>query len=49
MTGISEDWIEAAQVDGAKFWRIVRKIILPALMPILMFILLMRTMDLLRF
>ena len=30
MTGISEDWIEAAQVDGAKFWRIVRKIILPA-------------------
>lgn len=46
MTGISEDWIEAAQVDGAKFWRIVRKIILPALMPILMFILLMRTMDL---
>ncbi len=46
MMGISEDWIEAAQVDGAAFWQIVRKIIIPTIIPMLLFILLMRTMDL---
>ena len=48
MMGISDDWIEAAQVDGARFWRIVRKIILPSVSPMVFFVLLMRTMDLLK-
>lgn len=46
MTGISDDWIEAAQMDGAGFGQIVRKIIIPTITPMILFILLMRTMDL---
>jgi len=48
MMGISEEWIEAAQVDGARFWTIVKAIIIPSVIPMLFFILLMRLMDLLK-
>ncbi len=48
MMGISEDLIEAAEVDGAKFWTIVKAIIIPSVIPMLFFILLMRLMDLLK-
>lgn len=48
MMNINEEWIEAAQVDGAGFFRIVRKIVVPAVLPMTTFVLLMRTMDLLK-
>lgn len=48
MLGICDDWIEAASMDGASFFMIVRKIIIPSVMPMLSFILLMRTMDLMK-
>lgn len=48
MMGISDDWIEAAQVDGARFFSIVRHIIIPSVIPMLFFVLLMRLMDLLK-
>lgn len=46
MTGISEDCIEAAQVDGARYWQIVRGMILPSIAPLISFAMLIRTMDL---
>lgn len=46
MTGISEDCIEAAQVDGARYWKIVRGMILPSIAPLISFAMLIRTMDL---
>ena len=48
MLGINDDWLEAAQVDGASFGTVVRKIIIPSLLPMSSFILLMRSMDLMK-
>lgn len=48
MMNINEDWIEAASVDGAGFWKIVQKIVIPSVLPMTTFVLLMRTMDLLK-
>ena len=48
LLGISEEWIEAAQLDGAGFFTIVRRIVIPAVLPMTSFILLMRTMDLMK-
>lgn len=46
MMGVSDDWIEAAQVDGARYWDIVLQLILPAIAPFISFAMLIRTMDL---
>ncbi len=46
MTSISEDCVEAAQVDGAGFWMTVRSVVLPSIAPMISFCALMRTMDL---
>lgn len=48
MMNISEEWIEAAQVDGAGFFKIVKKIVIPSVLPMTTFVILMRTMDLLK-
>jgi multiple sugar transport system permease protein len=45
MLGISEEQFEAAKVDGAGRFRIVRSIVLPALVPQILLVLLFRTMD----
>jgi len=46
MMGMSEDCIEAAKVDGAGFWQVVRKIIIPFVAPMISFVMLIRSMDL---
>ncbi len=48
MMNINEEWIEAAQMDGAGFFTIARRIIVPSVLPMTTFVLLMRTMDLLK-
>ena len=48
MMNINDDWIEAAQIDGASFFKTVKKIVIPSILPMTSFILLMRTMDLLK-
>lgn len=48
MMNINDEWIEAAQIDGASFFKTVKKIVIPSILPMTSFILLMRTMDLLK-
>jgi multiple sugar transport system permease protein len=45
MLGISEDQFEAARIDGAGRLRILRSIVLPAILPQILLVLLFRTMD----
>ncbi|MDA3920222.1 MAG: sugar ABC transporter permease [Salinisphaera sp.] len=49
LTAVPTDILEAADVDGATYWRKLRHIILPAITPILLVALLIRSMDALRF
>jgi len=46
MTAISDEWIEAAMVDGATYWQIVRLIVTPSIIPLINFTILIRAMDL---
>ena len=41
--------IEAARIDGANGWRIIRHIILPSLVPVIIFTVSVRLMDVFRF
>jgi multiple sugar transport system permease protein len=41
--------IEAARIDGANGWRIIRHIILPSLVPVMIFTVSVRLMDVFRF
>lgn len=45
MLGIGEEQFEAARIDGAGRVRILRSIVLPAIMPQILLVLLFRTMD----
>ncbi|MGH7903148.1 MAG: carbohydrate ABC transporter permease [Candidatus Dormibacteraceae bacterium] len=45
MLAIPEDLYEAARVDGAGAWQIVRHVMIPFLMPLILIVLLLRTMD----
>ncbi|MCU1549841.1 MAG: Multiple sugar transport system permease protein [Glaciihabitans sp.] len=45
MLGISEEQFEAARIDGAGRWRILRSIVLPGIAPQILLVLLFRTMD----
>lgn len=45
MLAIPEEMLEAARVDGAKYWQVVRHLILPYLTPVILVVLLIRTMD----
>lgn len=45
MLSVPEELYEAARVDGAGRWRLLRSITLPALMPQVLVVLLFRTMD----
>jgi multiple sugar transport system permease protein len=46
--GIRQDVIEATQVDGANYWLVFRKVVFPMLKPLIMIIILLRTMWLIR-
>jgi len=48
MKGLPRDSFEAARVDGASSWFTFRKLTLPMLMPLVMIIILLRTMWLIR-
>lgn len=48
MRGLPRDIFEAAKVDGASAWYTFRRITLPSLMPLVMIIILLRTMWLIR-
>lgn len=48
MKGLPRDSFEAAKVDGASGWYTFRKLTLPMLMPLIMIIVLLRTMWLIR-
>jgi multiple sugar transport system permease protein len=41
--------IEAARIDGANGWRVIRHIILPSLVPAIIFTISVRLMDVFRF
>jgi multiple sugar transport system permease protein len=45
MLAIPDDLYEAARVDGAGAWQIARRVILPYLSPLILVVLLLRTMD----
>ena len=45
LSGIPKEPIEAALVDGANYWQRFRYVILPAILPILLAILVLRAMD----
>ena len=45
MLSISREYFEAASVDGASRWQITRAIVLPALQPLILLVLLFRTID----
>jgi len=45
MLAIPDDLYEAARVDGASAWQIARRVILPYLTPLILVVLLLRTMD----
>lgn len=48
MTGVSQEPIEAASVDGAGWWNTTRYIMLPMLRPVITIILLVRCVDIVR-
>lgn len=45
MQSISQEVIEAAQIDGASSWQILRNVTLPLLMPLILIALTIRAMD----
>lgn len=49
LQGLDHSLIEAAQMDGASNWRILRHIIIPALVPAIIFVVSVRLMDVFRF
>jgi multiple sugar transport system permease protein len=45
MLAIPDELLEAARVDGASAWQLARRVILPYLTPLILLVLLFRTMD----
>jgi multiple sugar transport system permease protein len=48
LQAIPQEPIEAARIDGASYWQILRDVILPLLKPVIVLALLLRGMDLMR-
>ena len=48
LSNVDQSLIEAAEIDGAGWWRIFWKIVLPAIRPVLAIVLLIRALDLVR-
>ncbi len=49
LTSLDTGVLEAAAVDGASGWALLHKVILPLMKPIILFVLVVRTMDAIRF
>ena len=48
LQGLDRNTLEAAMIDGASGWRLLWHVILPALRPVILFVVVIRTMDLFR-
>lgn len=48
LANVDQSQLEAAEIDGARYWRIFFKIVLPAIRPVLAIVLLIRALDLVR-
>jgi multiple sugar transport system permease protein len=48
LANVDQSQIEAAEIDGARDWRIFFRIVLPAIRPVLAIVLLIRALDLVR-
>ena len=48
LSGVDKSQLEAASIDGAGYWRTFRKIVLPAIWPVMAIALLIRGLDLVR-
>ena len=48
LSNVDQSQIEAAEIDGAGYWRIFFRIVLPAIRPVLAIVLLIRALDLVR-
>jgi len=48
LSGVDKSQLEAASIDGAGYWRTFRKIVLPAIRPVMVVAILIRALDLVR-
>ncbi|MGH6920906.1 MAG: carbohydrate ABC transporter permease [Geminicoccaceae bacterium] len=48
LSNVDQSQLEAAEIDGAGYWRIFFRIVLPAIRPVLAIVLLIRALDLVR-
>jgi ABC-type sugar transport system permease subunit len=48
LSGVDKSQLEAASIDGAGYWRTFRKIVLPAIWPVMVVAILIRGLDLFR-
>ena len=48
LSGVDSEQLEAAQIDGASWWMTFRKIVLPAILPVMFIAVLIRVLDLFR-
>jgi multiple sugar transport system permease protein len=48
LSGVDKSQLEAASIDGAGYWRTFRRIVLPAIWPVMVVAILIRALDLVR-
>ena len=48
LSNVDQEQLEAAQIDGASWWMTFRRIVLPAIMPVMFIAVLIRALDLFR-
>jgi multiple sugar transport system permease protein len=48
LSNVDRSQLEAAEIDGASFWRVFRRIVLPAIWPVMAIAILIRGLDLFR-
>lgn len=48
LSNVDKEQLEAAQIDGASWWMTLRRIVLPAIMPVMFIAVLIRALDLFR-
>jgi multiple sugar transport system permease protein len=48
LSNVDQSQLEAAEIDGAGYWRVFFRIVLPAIKPVLAIVLLIRALDLVR-
>ncbi len=48
LSGVDHSIVEAAQIDGASYWQVLRRITLPAIVPVMSVAVLIRALDLAR-